>query len=191
MGSFYTNITLRTTDSPGVVDALRTGKRTALVSQPQNGCVVVYDKETEDQDVEVLNRLASSLSTKLSCPALAVLVHDDDVLIYTLHENGELVDEYNSAPEYFASGEFGPSEGGDAERLARAFGGGDVAKAEAVLRAERAGDRDEGYVFESERHYALTEALGIPMLAVSTGFNYIEAGELPEGAIESSFIRIG
>jgi len=191
MGSFYTNITLRTTESAAVVAALRSGKRTALVSPPVSGCTVVYDRECEDQDLEVLNGLASSLAATLRCPALAVLVHDDDVLIYTLHEDGELVDEYNSAPEYFESGEFGPPEGGDAERLSRVFGGGDVAKAEEVLRAERAGDRDEGYVFESERHQALVEAIGLPMLAVSTGFNYIEAGELPEGVTEASFTRVG
>src|SRR5688572_24805790 len=101
MGSFYTNITLRTTEQAGVTDTLRSAKRSAYVSQPMNGCVVVYDRESEDQDIEVLKKLASSLSSKLKCAALSVLIHDDDVLIYTLHENGKVTDEYISWPKYF------------------------------------------------------------------------------------------
>ncbi|MEX2154338.1 MAG: hypothetical protein WD825_13445 [Gemmatimonadaceae bacterium] len=82
MGSFSTNITLRTTQQISVT-ALRSAGREAYVSQPMNGCTVVYDRECDDQDIEVLKKLASSLSAKLKCAAPAVLIHDDDVLIYT------------------------------------------------------------------------------------------------------------
>jgi len=60
-----------------------------------------------------------------------------------------------------------------------------------VLRQTRAGNRDEGFIFEYERHEALVAALGIPTIAVSTGFNYIEQGELPEDTTEASFTRVG
>lgn len=193
MGAFYTNITLHTTQQANVVEALRAAKREAYVSQPMNGCTVVYDRESEDQDIDVLNKVASTLSAKLRCAALAILVHDDDVLVYTLHENGELTDEYISWPAYFddSGGGSESPEGGDAETLARAFGAdGNVDKVESALRVQRAGNTDDGFVFETERHEELAIALGLPALAVGAGYQYIEQGELPEGATEQSFTRV-
>jgi len=192
MGSFYTNITLRTTQQASVTDALRSAGREAYVSEPMNGCTVVYDRECDDQDIEVLKKLASSLSAKLKCAALAVLIHDDDVLIYTLHENGKLTDEYISAPGYFDdSADSDSPEGGDATVLARAFGAeGNVGQVESALREQSAPGTGDGFVFETERHEELVTALGIPSVAVSTGFTYIEQGELPEGATEASFTRV-
>jgi hypothetical protein len=189
MGSFYTSITLRTVEQTKVINALRAAHREAYVSPPENGCTVVYDRECEEQDIEELNLLAGSLSAKLRCPALGALVHDDDVLVLMLHENGKLTDEYNSAPRYFESGEFTEPEGGDAARLCRAFGTANVASVESALRTQRAGGGDQGFVFEMERHEALVEALGLPAVAV-TGYTYIEQGDVPEGTNLDSFVHI-
>lgn len=190
MGSFYTNVTLRTEQQPNVVAMLRAAGREAYVSQPVNGCVVVYDRESEE-DIEVLKKLAGTLSAKAKCAALAILIHDDDVLVYTLHQNGKLTDEYVSWPAFFDDSASESPEGGDAEALARAFGAEvNVDKIESALRESRAGDSEEGIVFEFERHDELVVALGIPSIAVSTGYNYIEQGELPEGMTEESFTRI-
>jgi hypothetical protein len=188
VGSFYTNVTLRTADQKRVVDALRAARRQAIVSPPANSCTVVFDRESEDQDIDVLNELASSLSGRLGCPALAVLNHDDDVLIYTLHERGELVDDYNSSPAYFTDGPGAEPEGGDAERLCHAFGAdGKREDVERVLRAPWGAD---GFTFELERHEALVSALGLPAMAVATGYNYLDQGEFPEGATSSDYVRI-
>jgi hypothetical protein len=190
MGSFYTNITLRTERHDDVVSLLRDEGREAFVSRPQRGCVVVYDRECEDQDIEVLKKLGGLLSTKLRCAALGVLNHDDDVLIYMLHDNGKLVDEYNSSPAYFDSGPGEPPEGGDASRLGSAFGIASTGGIEEVLHMPNGGGSGDGYIFESERHQALAEALGTPAIAVHTGFNYIEEGELPDGVDSDTFTRI-
>ena len=188
MGSFYTNITLRTADQKRVIDALGAASRTAFVSHPERGCIVVYDSDTEDQDSDGLKELGDTLSAALRCPALAVLIHDDDVLLYTLHENGTVVDEYASAS--LDDGDASP-EGGDAARLCRAFGGTDVANVETILRTDRAGGSAGGYVFETERHEDLVKALGMPLFAVATGFNYLDEGELPEGATPGTFVSVG
>ena len=188
MGSFYTNITLRTTDRQRVADLLRSGRRQAYVSPPSNGCTVVFDRECDDQDTKVLNRLASSLSKQLGCPALAVLIHDDDVLFYTLHDGGRLVDEYNSTPA-FDTGRFELPSGGDSAQLCRAFGADEkVNDVEAVLRVPSGGD--DGFTFESERHERLVAALGLPTAAVATGYGYLEAGEFPDDTSESDFLRV-
>src|SRR5512145_1386274 len=101
MGSFYTNIAVKTTDTDCVETVLRQARRAGLIAPPDHGCTVVFDEASEKQDIEVLQALAAHLSRACKCPALAVLNHDDDVLLYLLYEAGELVDEYNSAPSYF------------------------------------------------------------------------------------------
>lgn len=190
MGNFYTNITLRTEAHDDVVAALHDLEREALVSPPDKGCVVVYDKECEEQDFDGLRKLSAALSSALRCPSLGVLVHDDDILMYALYDNGKAVDEYNSSPGYF-DGDSGTSpEGGDASALCRAFGVTSTSGVEEVLHTPRAGGGDDGFVFEHERHEALVEALRISTFAVACGFNYLEEGECPEGTRPDSFTRV-
>lgn len=189
MGNFYTNITLRTGDQASVVNALRAGGRDALVSHPEHGCTVVFDSECEEQDLDTLHELADTLSQELRCPALAVLDHDDDVLSVSLHENGRMTDRYDSAPGYFESGPGRAPEGGDAARWCQAFASANVAGVESVLRAASGASGGGPYVFEVDRHDALVQALGLPTVAVGTGYNYIEDGEYPPGTSEDSFMR--
>ena len=119
-----------------------------------------------------------------------MLVHDDDILLYSLHDNGKRVDEYNSSPAYFDTGPGEPPEGGDASVLCRAFGVTSTAGVEEVLHMPNGAGSGEGYIFESERHHALVEALGIPTFAVQTGYDYIEEGELPDDLAADTFTRV-
>jgi hypothetical protein len=50
---------------------------------------------------------------------------------------------------------------------------------------------DSGYVFEHERHADLARLLGLPEIAVATGYGYVDAGELPEGLAEGDLRRVG
>lgn len=193
MGSFYTNVTVRTSDATRVAEVLRAADREAYISGPHHGCIVVYDSETEEQDIDELKTLGALLSRELRCAALAVLVHDDDVLVYALYDGGLLMDEYVSAPAYFdtAAANSESPEGGDASRLCRAFGAdGKATTVEQILRTERVGGSGGGFVFETERHQELVEALAIPEIAVSTGYNYLEEGEFPEGTSEATFTLV-
>jgi len=189
MGNFYTNITLRSRDTDRIVTALAESGHTAFVTLPHGAFSVVYDRASEDQEPGVIDEMAKRLSARLDCAALAVVNHDDDLLLIMLYERGKLVDEYASAPGYFDGAER-PPEGGDAKRLCRALaGGGKVGQVEALLRVP-AGSED-GFVFEVERHQALVEALGLPMSAVGAGFTYIDAGELPDELGPEQFRRVG
>jgi len=96
MGCFYTNYTLQGVAQKAVVAAL--AGREAFVSTPQKGCVVAFDKESDNQNQESIAELASDLSTKLDCSVLAALIHDDDIFWYQLYEGGKLADEYDSCP---------------------------------------------------------------------------------------------
>src|ERR1700730_18653817 len=154
MGNFYTNVTLYRADRANVIGRLK-GRR-AAVSPTMRDFTVVWDEEAESQDVRILEAVAKQLSHELSCPAWAVLNHDDDVFLYMLFVGGEKLDEYNSCPGYL-SGSGSQPEGGDATLLAKTFGSVSAAKSvEAILRGQ---DR---YTFPVEGHQALIEALGMP-----------------------------
>ena len=187
MGNFYTNYTLRGPSQQSVAKTL-TG-RSAIVAPARDGYVVVFDEESEQQDQGVINALAARLSREFGCPVLAVLNHDDDLLWYQLHVDGELADEYDSSPGYFdPSAEPSDPSGGDAHRLCSAFGASNVAEVESVLR--KSSFDEDGYVFAVERHTDLFRALGIPSIGVGSGFCYVTTGELPDGLDGDSLVRV-
>jgi hypothetical protein len=187
MGNFYTNYTLRGPSQQAVAAAL--AGRSAIVTPEQDGCVVVFDEASDDQDQEVITGLASRLSRELSCPVLTVLNHDDDIFWYQLYLSGELADEYDSSPGYFdPSAEPSAPAGGDAQKLCSAFGASGVAEVESILR--KSSFDEGGYTFAVERHTDLARALGIPSFGVGAGFRYVADGELPEGLDEDSMVRV-
>jgi hypothetical protein len=102
MGAFFTNCNVRTTDAAKCAKVLKSssGLR-AFLTDSQNGWVTVYDEQTESQDIEILRRLAKKLSAELKTVAIGILLHDSDVFQYLIYENGELVDQFDSKPDYF------------------------------------------------------------------------------------------
>jgi hypothetical protein len=107
-----------------------------------------------------------------TCTALAALNHDDDVLWLELYERGNLTASHQSgSPAYCRIGD---SHGG-ASRLCRAFGNWLATPLVAILL------RVPFVPFEIHRHAALAWFLGLPTWMVGTGYNYIDAGEMPEG----------
>jgi hypothetical protein len=180
MGNFYTSIALRGPDQDQALAALKAQGRIAYISPTENGFAIVCDEETESQDDMILTDLASDLSDRLQCVALAVLNHDDDILAYWLFEKGEFVDDYDSCPGYFEGDDSGP-EGGDAEKLCRALGAaGRAAEVQAIL------SNTDDYLFAIERHGALAEVLGLPSFSVGLGYDYIAADEI-EGIDPAAF----
>lgn len=190
MGNFYVNITLNGPKQKELVDKLKSLHRTAFVSPTVNNTTTVYDAECDTQDTNAISKLSKKLSSNFSCPAWAVLNHDDDVLAWELYENGKLIDEYDSSPGNFESNaEPATPIGGDSEALVRLLSSaGVVAEVEKIIRTSSF-DSD-GFVFAYERHQALADKLGLPKFVVGFGYNYISAGELPLGFKKDDFIEI-
>jgi hypothetical protein len=205
MGNFYINYTLKGPTQKAVAAAL--AKRTAIVTPVSKGCVVVYDQQSDEDSGADMDELADDLSSKFDCAVIAVDVHDDDILMYFAYKAGEKIDAYCSHPNYFNSGEddYGNAysdddedyslkdeededsddedsddensdrpAGGDAEALCRAFGSTNVRRVSQILRK-----RD--YVFATDRHGHLCEALALPTFAVGASYEYITRGDIPDG----------
>ncbi len=186
MGNFYVNYTVKGPDQKAVATAMK--GRNAIVTPVQNGCIVVYDEESDEQDLDTISHLASQLSHRFECPLLAVLNHDDDILWYQLFLNGELVDQYNSCPSYFdvETDPAGP-EGGDPDKLCSVFGLGDVASVESILR--KSSFDEDGYPFAFMRHEALVQALGLSLYAVGNSYASFDYDEFPDGLSPEDLVR--
>jgi hypothetical protein len=195
MGSFYTSHTVHGPAQAQILDWLQ--DRPAYVSSTtDNAITIVLDEASESQDPAELAGLASGLSARFNCPVLALLNHDDDVLYFELYENGKKTDQYNSTPDFMgeepdedeAGDEAGgdgrtPPSGGDATRLAAAFGG-DAAAVEAALRGT-------GFVLQVERHKALATALNIPGFAIGIGYHYAAAKDYPDDVPPETYVHTG
>jgi hypothetical protein len=66
--------------------------------------------------------IAKEISGALSCYALALIVHDDDLFFYSLEHNGESLDGYNSCPQYFEQKRLPDSEVEGQRHTPDAFG---------------------------------------------------------------------
>lgn len=191
MGNFYTNVTVRGPRREEVMEFLRAKKREAYVSPTAGVFTTVYDADCDLQDEKKLRALAEDLSRELGCAALAVLNHDDDILMYILYEDGTLRDEYNSTPGYFSdSEEECGARGGNAVELCRAMGAAENAReVERILC--KSGLEDDEFLFAVDRHGALARALGLPEFSIGLGYYYIQQGGLPEDLNADDFVHMG
>jgi hypothetical protein len=167
MGNFYTNITLKGPQQEQILEYLSSLKRSAGVSPTINRLSVVLDERSDSQDTDELEGLSADLSSKFDCVALAVLNHDDDILLYRLYKSGQLIDSYDSCPDYFSATDTpaGPT-GGEAGLLCLEFAPDKpAAVVENILR--------KAYVFAVDRHNDLVQSLGLSDFAIGLGFNYL------------------
>jgi hypothetical protein len=160
----------------------------AYVSPTVKRVTVIGEAQCDTQKEHVLDALAARLSKQFDCPALAVLNHDDDVLLYKLYIHGLPSDAYDSTPGYFEGARSPVPKGGNARLLCTTFGAGQNADpVEKILRS-RSG---RGYMSEMDRHGDLAEALGLPAFSVGFGYEYLDSGELPEGLAAETLKRTG
>lgn len=193
MGNFYVNFSVKRPNQQQVADILRRRQRTALVTPAIGEYVVVFDEEADSQDDKSIQAVGEFLSRETQAPVFAVLNHDDDILAYWLFVDGQLIDFYDSAPDYFEGGAFGNYEedetedkeqGGDARTLCTALAAtSSPEQVERILRGD--------YVFAVERHEKLAAVLGLPDWSVGSGYRYVaENGELPDDLDEEQLVRV-
>lgn len=119
MGIQYGNLTLHEVHQEELIDYLNEVGRDAYVSPTFNEFTTVYDKAVDGSNGEDLAKLvkldsrargiinqyrygsysalvclASHLSERFSCFALAFHIYDGDIFWYHLNQGGEMLDEY-------------------------------------------------------------------------------------------------
>ncbi len=170
MGAFFTNCSVRTTDTAKCARILKSSiSLRSLVTDSKNGWITVYDEESESQDINILRRLAKRLSEELKTVAIGILVHDSDIFQYLIYEKGELVDQFDSKPDYFGpvSDEQKKEWRGDFGKLLPY-----ATKGTAISDFKRAAKKQ--CVVEEERVGEFSKLLGIDPSRAMTGFKYLQ-----------------
>jgi hypothetical protein len=190
MGNWYTNVALKGASQSEVVSHLEELGRRAYVTPETSGWVVVYDQQTDEFDLGILESLTLTLSARLSCIALASCNADDDVLWLALYQKGALATRYASSLASFEDGTEFPKRQEAAQIFSRAFEKPDIQKQVLRLLCKSHGFLGLlnlvlkiriAYVVEVQRHLDLTDLLLWPRAAVGLGYTYVNRGETPEG----------
>jgi len=115
----FGSVHAQTDDLDGVVRAVRQfvprlpgGSKGSAVLPPQDGWTAVYD-ELCDREPEMLRRLAKELSDRMGAVVALLGVEREELVRMILFEQGRIVDEYLSVPEFY-----GPLPPGDVVGLA-------------------------------------------------------------------------
>src|SRR4051794_9502709 len=101
MGLFYANLTVYPPTREALLGLLRQLGRTAFLGPTAHGYTAVFDQANDGQDFGDIERLGCEVTGRLSCSALAAVLHDDDVLFLWLFREGRVLDTYDSLPGYF------------------------------------------------------------------------------------------
>lgn len=175
MGAFLVNVHVQTEDQASLVHALHDMSiARSWVTPASEGWSTLYEERASTQDDEWIRELSRSLSTRLETRAVAFLVHDSDFFCYWLFDRGELVDEFNSCPDYFDDGAAGEGSAGQPEVLLRFCRPGHrVEEIERILHQET--------TFAETQLEELAPLLGIGVERVLVDFGDFDAGGETEG----------
>jgi len=170
MGTFITNFHVRGRSQEDVTAALTPLlKSDAYLAKSGEQWVTVCPPDIHDADA-----LARELSSALSTVVFSTMVHDSDVLMYIVHDNGEEIDSYNSNPGYFDDGD--EEEDGEEEDEIRT-GSSDILARFAVAGVSSAQIRatlDHEELFVEKKLSDLAEHLGIDSVCVCASYRYLK-----------------
>ena len=170
MGAFFTNYHVRKADAAACAKALTTLiSSRALVTDSKNGWTTIYEEQSDSQDIEVLRGLTKSLSSKLKTTVVAMMVHDSDIFVYLFYERGELIDQFDSNPDYF----------GPVSEAQKKEWRGNFAKLIPYAQKKTSAQdfkrvAEKEMIFEEERAGEFSQLLGIGPSRAKTGFKYVQ-----------------
>src|ERR1700733_10454714 len=174
MGAFFDSIHVRSENPAAVQKALDKVAKEAdckfLLGPVFNGWMSVFSSDSGLND-----KFCAKIAGFVPDDIFHLIVHDDDIFIYCFYRDGQLVDKYNSNPNY-------PDE--DSEEEKQEYQGHPELfqdllrqpKSLARLKTLLAADTErEKFVFESERMAKFVELFGLSNALSS--YEYLQSGE--------------
>jgi len=186
MGAFYGAIHVKSEYKGEIKEALKkineSTKARFYISPVIDGWVGVYP-DNHGQDEIIAEKLTAEIKNEI----IQLIVHDDDVFIYTFHKNGKLIDRYNSNPDYF--GEASEEEKKHAKGNPVVFSG--LFSSDQINSIEELLDPDnvKNTVFTTELLAAFSDIFGLPN--TMTSYEYLDNGETGDVREWDEFEKIG
>ena len=173
MGAHYHSVQIRSEDRKAVLvlveDMARAQNGRVLVGPALSGWIGLYPNDSLSGE-----GFAAEVSKKLGASVLALMVHDSDIFIYSFYQQGQLIDEYSSSPDYFE--EVSPVERerlkGKPEVFQHLSGSADTVTA---LRSLFSSKDVEEFLFAENRLEKFAELLSIKNTFAS--YDYLTNGE--------------
>lgn len=185
MGASYGSILIRTENSGKVRKALDEVAKADgcrfLLGPPIDGWISAFPDDSGQSD-----KTSIEIAKHLPDDIFHLLVHDDDIFAYYFYRNGQLVDHYNSCPDYFQK--VSADEKQQCQGRPELFKDlltkpGSLDKLKTLLKTNH-----EKFIFEQERMSRFIELLGLSN-AVSS-YEYLQFGERHEIKGWKQFIHI-
>ena len=165
MSGTYVNVTVASTDLEAIRRALQQVGRSAFVSGPLRGGVVVFDPQSAQFD---FGPLAAALSTECGSPALAAVNMNGEILQLELWQGGTQVATYISNANAMNDADPEVEPEGDPVPFLAAFNPtGDLQALTAALR------RDDD-VFLEDLHEEIVGILGLPEIAAGVSWRHVQ-----------------
>lgn len=172
MGHFYSQVLVCGANQTDCAAVMRALGRRSFVAPPHRSIVPVCDAGSESLDIDELDSVAYTLSHRLKTPSVAVLNHDDDLLVFRIFGR-------EGFKGYCRSGML---IGGAYTQLRYAC---EAMCSTASLWLTFA----RSFRFEYERHEALVRLLNLPPWSIGMGYRYLSQGDLPREMGEEELVR--
>lgn len=183
MGAFFDSIHVRTEDFNAVEAALETLAKEFdykfWLGPAIDGWVSISPSEIGGKEP-----VSANIAALLPDDILHLMVHDDDIFSYYFYRGGKLIDQYNSAPDYF--------EGKSEEEKAQ-YRGHPERLQDLLIEKESLDELKtllavEKFTFESQRMVGFVELFGIPNAL--TSYDHLDTGVEDEIDKWEKFVHI-
>ena len=154
--------------SPMIEDIMVIYDGLSLEADEDASIPTVEDEPDESDPLERLLMLVSELSYELGCTAWLMLCDEAQTCVYSIYDDGNLVEQYGVSDAL-------PPSGGNPEFLVELFG-----QPKRVIKDVRA-VLNRHPMSAIERHEKLLKLLGMPLLAHNMGYEQLLHGALPQG----------
>jgi hypothetical protein len=153
---------VRDANAERCADLLRELKRTAIVVPAEGELSVICDQQSENQDIDVIDSLALTVSVRLKCAVVALINHDDDWLCFRYFDNEKFCGELLVGHTPFSLR--------GSILLLRRFTNPRASRIALALVFLTP------VVFQTQRHASLINILGLPPRSFAVGFRHISTG---------------
>ena len=167
MGSFYT-ATLYPSEKTEDVKKILNGRRFYICSKDDSYNLVSEEKMDEQNQI-VIKDFVKKLSATTEKPIITYMVHDSDVLWFSIYKNGKEIFILDNTDEYFDGGEFILEEKEDISKIFNID--------KNLWKTEITKEEFEECIFADDFLMTLMKILKLPIWVGGIGYTYLSEDE--------------